>query len=220
MSPELLERVPPQNLDAERSALGAMFLDKEAIYRAMEILRPDDFYKDAHRHIYQTVLDLADKGEPVDLVTVTEALRQSKRLDEVGGVAYLTELANAVPTAAHIDHYARIVEEKSLLRRLIHAAGEIMAAGYEGREEVEEILDEAERKIFSVANRRSGRSISSLKQILIEAFEQIEYLYESKGAVTGVPTGFADFDRITAGLQPSDLIILAARPSMGKTTLP
>ncbi|NLW10082.1 MAG: replicative DNA helicase [Firmicutes bacterium] len=218
MSPELLERVPPQNLDAERSALGAMFLDKEAIYRAMEILRPDDFYKDAHRHIYQTVLDLADKGEPVDLVTVTEALRQSKRLDEVGGVAYLTELANAVPTAAHIDHYARIVEEKSLLRRLIHAAGEIMAAGYEGREEVEEILDEAERKIFSVANRRSGRSISSLKQILIEAFEQIEYLYESKGAVTGVPTGFADFDRITAGLQPSDLIILAARPSMGKTT--
>ena len=218
MSPELLERVPPQNLDAERSALGAMFLDKEAIYRAMEILRPDDFYKDAHRYIYQTVLDLADKGEPVDLVTVTEALRQSNRLDEVGGVAYLTELANAVPTAAHIDHYARIVEEKSLLRRLIHAAGEIMAAGYEGREEVEEILDEAERKIFSIANRRSGRSISSLKQILIEAFEQIEYLYEAKGAVTGVPTGFADFDRLTAGLQPSDLIILAARPSMGKTT--
>ena len=219
MSPDLLERVPPQNLDAERSALGAMFLDKEAIYRAMEVLRPDDFYKDAHRHIYQTVLDLANKGEPVDLVTVTEALRQGKRLDEVGGVAYLTELANAVPTAAHIDHYARIVEEKSLLRQLIHAAGEIMAASYESREEVEEILDEAERRIFSVANRRSGRSISSLKQILIEAFEQIEYLYESKGAVTGVPTGFADFDRITAGLQPSDLIILAARPSMGKTTL-
>jgi len=205
-------------LDAERSALGAMFLDKEAIYRAMEILRPDDFYKDAHRHIYQTVLDLANKGEPVDLVTVTEALRQSKRLDEVGGVAYLTELANAVPTAAHIDHYARIIEEKSLLRQLIHAAGEIMAASYEAREEVEEILDEAERKIFSVANRRSGRTISSLKQILIEAFEQIEYLYENKGAVTGVPTGFADFDRLTAGLQPSDLIILAARPSMGKTT--
>ena len=218
MSPDLLERVPPQNLDAERSALGAMFLDKEAIYRAMEILRPDDFYKDAHRHIYQTVLDLANKGEPVDLVTVTEALRQSKRLDEVGGVAYLTELANAVPTAAHIDHYARIIEEKSLLRQLIHAAGEIMAASYEAREEVEEILDEAERKIFSVANRRSGRTISSLKQILIEAFEQIEYLYENKGAVTGVPTGFADFDRLTAGLQPSDLIILAARPSMGKTT--
>ncbi|NLZ43639.1 MAG: replicative DNA helicase [Clostridia bacterium] len=218
MSPDLLERVPPQNLDAERSALGAMFLDKEAIYRAMEILRPDDFYKDAHRYIYQTVLDLANKGEPVDLVTVTEALRQNKRLDEVGGVTYLTELANAVPTAAHIDHYARIVEEKSLLRQLIHAAGEIMAASYESREEVEEILDEAERRIFSVANRRSGRTISSLKQILIEAFEQIEYLYENKGAVTGVPTGFADFDRLTAGLQPSDLIILAARPSMGKTT--
>lgn len=218
MSPNLLDRVPPQNLDAERSTLGAMFLDKEAIYRAMEVLYPDDFYKDSHRHIYQTVLDLANKGEPVDLVTVTEALRRSKRLDEVGGVAYLTELANAVPTAAHIDHYARIVEEKSLLRRLIHTAGEIMAAGYEAREEVERILDEAERMVFSIANRRSGRSISSLKQILIEAFEQIEYLYESKGAVTGVPTGFADLDRLTAGLQPSDLIILAARPSMGKTT--
>ena len=172
----MLERVPPE-FDAERSALGAMF-DKEA-FNGPEILRPDDFYKDAHRHIYQTVLDLANKGEPVDLVTVTEALRQNKRLDEVGGVTYLTELANAVPTAAHIDHYARIVEEKSLLRQLIHAAGEIMAASYESREEVEEILDEAERRIFS-ANRRSGRTISSLKQILIEALNRSSTLYETK----------------------------------------
>jgi len=219
MSANLLpDRLPPQNLDAERSTLGAMFLDKDAIYRAMEILRPDDFYKNAHRYIYQTVLELTNKGEPVDLVTVSEALRQKKRLDEIGGIAYLTELANAVPTAAHIGHYARIVEEKSLLRQLIHTAGEIMAAGYDAEDDAEHIIDAAEKNIFAVTNRRAGRDIGSLKQILIEAFEQIERLYESRGTFTGVPTGFADLDRLTAGLQPSDFIILAARPSMGKTT--
>lgn len=214
----LPDRLPPQNLDAERSTLGAMFLDKEAIYRAMEILRPDDFYKDAHRYIYQTVLELTNKGEPVDLVTVSEALRQKKRLDEVGGIAYLTELANAVPTAAHIEHYARIVEEKSLLRQLIRSAGEIMAAGYDAERDAEEIIDAAERNIFAITNRRTRRDVTSLKQILIDAFEQIERLYETRGSVTGVPTGFPDLDRLTAGLQPSDFIILAARPSMGKTT--
>ncbi len=214
----LPDRLPPQNLDAERSTLGAMFLDKEAIYRAMEILRPDDFYKDAHRYIYQTVLELTNKGEPVDLVTVSEALRQKKRLDEVGGIAYLTELANAVPTAAHIEHYAQIVEEKSLLRQLIRSAGEIMAAGYDAERDAEEIIDAAERNIFAITNRRTRRDITSLKQILIDAFEQIERLYETRGSVTGVPTGFPDLDRLTAGLQPSDFIILAARPSMGKTT--
>lgn len=214
----LPDRLPPQNLDAERSTLGAMFLDKEAIYRAMEILRPDDFYKDAHRYIYQTVLELTNKGEPVDLVTVSEALRQKKRLDEVGGIAYLTELANAVPTAAHIEHYAQIVEEKSLLRQLIRSAGEIMAAGYDAERDAEEIIDAAERNIFAITNRRTRRDVTSLKQILIDAFEQIERLYETRGSVTGVPTGFPDLDRLTAGLQPSDFIILAARPSMGKTT--
>ena len=172
MSPELLERFHQKNLDAERSALGAMFLDKEAIYRAMESCARMISIKIPTAIFTRPSWTLPTRGEPVDLVTVTEALRQSKRLDEVGGVAYLTELANAVPTAAHIDHYARIVEEKSLLRRLIHAAGEIMAAGYGAGRKFGEILDEAERKIFSVANRRSGRSISSLKQILIEAFDK------------------------------------------------
>ncbi|HEY8344693.1 MAG TPA: replicative DNA helicase [Bacillota bacterium] len=215
---ELLDRVPPQNIEAERSTLGAMFLEKDAIYRAMEIIKPEDFYKDGHALIYQVVLDLTNKGEPVDLVTVTEELRQREALEKVGGITYLTELANAVPTAAHVEYYARIVEEKALLRNLIHAATEIVSLGYDGQEEVEKILDEAEKKIFAIANRRAGRTIVSLKSILIEAFEQIEKLYESHGAVTGVPTGFSDLDRFTAGLQPSDLIILAARPSMGKTT--
>jgi len=218
MSEPLLDRVPPQNIEAERSTLGAMFLEKEAIYRAMEVIKPEDFYKEVHGLIYQVVLDLSNKGEPVDLVTVTEELRQRNALEKVGGISYLTGLANTVPTAAHVEYYARIIEEKALLRNLIHAATEIVAMGYEGQNEVENILDEAEKRIFSIANRRTGRSIVNLKNILIEAFEQIEKLYESHGAVTGVPTGFSDLDRFTAGLQPSDLIILAARPSMGKTT--
>ncbi len=214
----LLDRIPPQNLDAERSTLGAMFLEKEAIYRAMEILRPDDFYKEAHRLLYQTVLELTNRGEPVDLVTVTEELRQKNSLEKVGGVTYLTELASAVPTAAHVEYYSRIVEEKSLLRQLIYAATEVVALGYNAQDEVENIIDRAENLIFSIANRRSGKTVVNLKNILIETFEQIEKLYESRGAVTGVPTGFSDLDRLTAGLQPSDLIIIAARPSMGKTT--
>ena len=215
---QMLDRIPPQNLDAERSTLGAMFLEKEAIFRAMEILRPDDFYKDAHRLIYQTVIDLTNRGEPVDLVTVTEELRQKNLLEKIGGVTYLTELAGCVPTAAHIEYYARIVEEKSLLRQLIHAATEIVTLGYDAQDEVNNIIDRAEHLIFSIANRRSGRTVVNLKNILIETFEQIEKLYESRGSVTGVPSGFSDLDRLTAGFQPSDLIILAARPSMGKTT--
>ena len=214
----LLDRIPPQNIEAERSTLGAMLLEKEAIYRAMEILRPEDFYRENHRLIYQTVLDLTNRGEPVDLVTVTEELRQKNALEKVGGITYLTELASAVPTAAHVEHYSRIVEEKSLLRQLIHAATEIVTSSYEAQDEVESIIDRAENTIFAITNRRSGQTVINLKDILIETFEQVEKLYESRGAVTGVPTGFADLDRITAGLQPSDLIILAARPSMGKTT--
>ncbi|NLW56112.1 MAG: replicative DNA helicase [Firmicutes bacterium] len=214
----LLDRIPPQNIEAERSTLGAMLLEKEAIYRAMEILRPEDFYRENHRLIYQTVLDLTNRGEPVDLVTVTEELRQKNALEKVGGITYLTELASAVPTAAHVEHYSRIVEEKSLLRQLIHAATEIVTSSYEAQDEVESIIDRAENTIFAITNRRSGQTVINLKDILIKTFEQVEKLYESRGAVTGVPTGFADLDRITAGLQPSDLIILAARPSMGKTT--
>jgi replicative DNA helicase len=195
-----------------------MFLEKESIFRAMEILRPGDFYKDAHRLIYQTVLDLTNRGEPVDLVTVTEELRQKNQLEKIGGITYLTELAGSVPTAAHVEFYARIVEEKSLLRQLIRAATEIVTLGYDSQDEVNNIIDQAEHLIFSIANRRAGRTVVNLKNILIETFEQIEKLYESRGAVTGVPTGFNDLDRLTAGFQPSDLIILAARPSMGKTT--
>jgi len=195
-----------------------MLLDKEAIFRAMEILRPEDFYKEAHRIIFQAVVSLANRNEAVDLVTVTEELRQKNQLEDVGGVPYLTSLVNAVPTAANVEFYARIVEEKALLRGLIQTATEIVNQGYEGAEEVEKIIDQAEQAIFNVAQRRTTRGYTLLKDTLNEAFEKIEKIFESKGGVTGIPTGYSDFDRYTAGLQPSDLIILAARPSMGKTT--
>lgn len=213
-----LERIPPQNLDAEQSTLGSMLLDKEAIYKGAEILRPDDFYREAHRVIFEVVVHLANKGEPVDLITVSEELKQRGMLDKVGGVAYLTQLANFVPTAANIEYYANIVAEKSLLRSIISVATNIVKMGYEGSEEVDVILDRAEKDIFEISQKRNVKGFVSLRSILVETFERIEQLYDSKGGVTGLPTGYPDFDRMTAGLQPSDLIILAARPSMGKTT--
>lgn len=213
-----LDRIPPQNVEAERSTLGSMLLEKEAIYKGAEILRPEDFYREAHRVIFEVVIHLANKGEPVDIITVSEELKQRNMLDKVGGIAYLTALANSVPTAANIEYYARIVEEKSILRSVITAAGNVMAMGYAGTEDVSIILDEAEKQIFQISQKRNLKSFISLKNILIETFERIEKIYESKGGVTGLPTKFIDLDRMTAGLQPSDLIILAARPSMGKTT--
>lgn len=218
MSDAVLDRVPPQNIEAERSTLGSMLLEKEAIYKGSEILRPEDFYRESHRVIFEVVTQLANKGEPVDIITVSEELKRREMLDKIGGVAYLTDLANSVPTAANVEYYARIVEEKSLLRSIISVATNIVSMGYAGNEEVDQILDEAEKQIFQISQKRNIKGFVSLKSILIETFERIEKIYESKGGVTGLPTGFTDLDRMTAGLQPSDLIILAARPSMGKTT--
>lgn len=215
----LLEKIPPQNLEAEQSVLGSMLIEKEAILRAMEILRPEDFYRDAHRGIFETIISMYDRGEAIDLVTVSENLRQRGILEDIGGLAYLTMLANAVPTAANVEHYAKIVEEKSLLRQLINAATRIAARGYEGTEDVNELLDWAEQSIFNLSQRHNQGGFAALKDVLMEAFEHIEQLYAKKGGVTGVPTGYTQFDEMTSGLQPSDLIIIAARPSQGKTTL-
>jgi replicative DNA helicase len=214
----ILDRLPPQNIDAERSTLGSMLLEKEAIEKGTEVLKPEDFYREAHRVIFEVIIHLSNKGEPIDIITVSEELTRRNMLDKVGGIAYLTALANAVPTAANIEYYAKIVAEKSLLRSIISVATNIVGMGYEGTEEVNVILDEAEKQIFQITQRRNTKGFVSLRNILIETFERIEKLYESKGGVTGLPTGFTDFNRLTAGLQPSDLIILAARPSMGKTT--
>ncbi|HAH97205.1 MAG TPA: replicative DNA helicase [Firmicutes bacterium] len=215
---EIIERIPPQNIDAEKSTLGSMLLEKEAIFTATEILKPDDFYREAHRLIFQAVSALSGRGEPVDLVTVAEELRQRNLLEQVGGASYLASLANCVPTAANVEHYAKIVEEKSVLRALISASTRVAQMGYDANLEVETILDEAERAIFAITQKRNIQGFVSLRSILIEAFERIEKLYTEKGGITGIPTGYADLDRLTSGWQPSDLIIIAARPSMGKTT--
>ncbi len=214
----IIDRIPPQNIDAERSTLGSMLLEKEAIEKGIEILKAEDFYREAHRVIFEVIVHLSNKGEPIDIITVSEELTRRNMLDKVGGIPYLTALANAVPTAANIEYYSRIVGEKSLLRSIITVASNIISMGYEGAEEVNVIMDEAEKQIFQVTQRRNTKGFVSLRNILIETFERIEMLYESKGGVTGLPTGFTDLNRMTAGLQPSDLIILAARPSMGKTT--
>lgn len=214
----IIDRIPPQNIDAERSTLGSMLLEKEAIEKGIEILKAEDFYREAHRVIFEVIVHLSNKSEPIDIITVSEELTRRNMLDKVGGIPYLTALANAVPTAANIEYYARIVGEKSLLRSIITVASSIISMGYEGAEEVNVIMDEAEKQIFQVTQRRNTKGFVSLRNILIETFERIETLYESKGGVTGLPTGYTDLNRMTAGLQPSDLIILAARPSMGKTT--
>lgn len=217
MSDLYLDRVPPQNNEAEQSVIGAAFLSKEALITAIEILRPEDFYKTAHQRIFQTMLDLYEKGEPVDLVTVTAELQDHKLLDEVGSVPYLTALAGSVPTAANVEYYARIVEEKSLLRRLILTATKIANEGYSREDEVGEIIADAEKYIMEIARNRNAGGFIPIREALLETYERIEFLSQRRGDVTGIPSGYVDLDKMTAGFQRSDLIILAARPSVGKT---
>ncbi|MCG0275124.1 MAG: replicative DNA helicase [Thermosediminibacteraceae bacterium] len=210
-------KVPPHSVEAEQSVLGSMLLSKEAIYVALERLKSEDFYVEAHRTIFQVITELHENREPVDIITVTETLRNRKMLESVGGVTYLTTLTEVVPTPANIAQYCKIVEEKALLRRLIEATSKILSMAYEPKDDVEELLDEAERRIFSIAQKRRGDNFHHIKDVLLATFERIEQLYNSKGGITGVPTGFPDLDALTSGLQPSDLILVAARPSMGKT---
>ena len=213
----LPQRVPPQSIDAEMSVLGAMLIKKEAITQAQELLKADDFYREAHRLVYDAMLELAGNGEPVDLVTLTEALRKKEILEKVGGISFLTQLANYTPTAANIVYHAKIVKEKSELRHLIDAATEIASAAYEATDEVTDIMDDAEKKILAIAGSQSTGGFEPIKDIVINAIDHVESIYESKGGLTGIGTGFADLDAMTSGLQKSDLILVAARPSMGKT---
>lgn len=213
----LPERVPPQNIEAEQAVLGAMLIKKEAIAEVQEILQPDDFYREAHRIVYEAMVQLQNNDEAVDLVTLTEQVRKSEQLDKIGGLAFITQLANAVPTAANVVYHAKIVKEKAELRSLINAATAIASAAYEDNTDVENIMDDAEKKILAVANRQNGGAFESMKSIVMRTFERINVLYESKGGLTGISSGFKDLDKLTAGLQKSDLILVAARPSMGKT---
>ncbi|MHB8730253.1 MAG: replicative DNA helicase [bacterium] len=214
-----LERVPPQNLEAEQGVLGSMLLDRDAIARAIEGLRAEDFYRDAHRVIFQAMVELFERGEPVDLITVTNRLTQNGKLEDVGGPTYVASLPNMVPTAANVDFYANIVLEKSMLRALISAGTHIAAMGYDGADDVAAMIDHAEKLVFGIASRRSVQDFEAIKEILKQSFEKIDRRYQEKGTITGVGTGFSDFDMLTSGLQPADMVIIAARPSVGKTTL-
>jgi len=213
----LLDRIPPQNIEAEQAVLGAMLIEREAISKVTEFLHPEDCYREAHRLIYHAMIELFNRSDAVDMVTVIEFLRKGDKLEAAGGISYITSLANSVPTAANVLYHARIVEEKALLRQLINAATNIASMGYEGSEEVSGILDSAEKSILSVSSRRLGGEFTPIKTIIFDAFNKIEQLYASKGSITGLATGFKDLDKLTSGLQPSDLILIAARPSMGKT---
>jgi replicative DNA helicase len=216
-SESLFDRIPPQNLEAEQAVLGAILLDTEALISVSERIRSEDFYKTAHQLIFDAMTALAEEQEPVDLVTITSKLQDRKQLEDVGGVSYLSQLANAVPTSANVDYYAQIVEEKSLLRRLIRTATQIVSDGYANSDEVGDLLSDAEARILELSNRRSTSGFISIRDVLMDVFERVEFLYSHKGGVTGIPTGYPDLDKMTSGFQKSDLIIVAARPSVGKT---
>jgi replicative DNA helicase len=215
----LAQRLPPQSLEAEVSALGGVLLENEALSRVLEVVNEGDFYREAHRQIFSALLHLYERNEPADLITLSEVLKKRGALEEVGGIEYLNFLVNSVPTAANIAYYAKIIKEKSILRKLINRATEIINLGFGDAGDVDESLDRAERLIFEISEDRVRPSFFPIKDIIKASFKTIENLYEKKQLITGVPTGFTKLDDLTSGLQPSDLIIVAGRPSMGKTAL-
>ena len=212
-------KIPPQNIEAESSLIGSILLDSESLLRITDIVAADDFYDPRHRHIFSVIMNLFEKRRPVDVLTVSNRLKDEKLLEEVGGSSYLTELVNGVPTAAHIVHYAEIVSHKANLRRLISAAEDITNLGFDESTPIQEVLEQAEKRLFTVSQKSLKHDIISIESILADSFERLDDLHKNKGKLRGVPTGFTDLDNKLAGLQNSDLIILAARPSMGKTSL-
>lgn len=213
----LLEKVPPQNRDAEMSVLGSMLFEEGALVRALEMLRPEYFYDDNHAKVFSVLLILFEKNRPVDIVTVAEELKVRNQLEEIGGISYLTQLTAMVPTSAHVEHYAHIVKEKALLRNLIKSATEIVQQCFDSGDDVSSVLDSAERMVFDVSQDRIEGKFHSFREIIHDSMETIDRLYQRKEHVTGLASGFHEFDTKTAGLQPSDLIIVAGRPSMGKS---
>ncbi len=213
------DKIPPHNMEAEQAVLGSMILERSAIEKAAEILKPDDFYRDAHRYIFEAILALAERDEPVDPITLPDELRQKGNLQAVGGELYLYTLMEAPSTAANIEFYAKLVEEKSILRRLLEAGTQIQGLAHSEFEHIDEVVDRAERLIFEIGQRRVSQFFYPLRPLLDAELDRIEKRYEHKGMTTGRQTPFDDLNFMTAGLQPSDLIIVAARPSMGKTAL-
>ena len=212
-----LGKVPPQDIEAEQAVIGSMLTDQDAVIAAIETLKPDDFYREDNKLIYTAILNIYNKAEPIDIITLKAELTSMKKLDAVGGLEYIVELPEKVPTTANVDRYIKIVEEKSMLRNLIKTANEILSMGYEQTEDVEDVMDHAEKKIFDVMQRKNQKGYTSIKDILVESFTKLEELYNQKQHVTGVPTGFIELDKKTAGLHGSELILIAARPAMGKS---
>lgn len=215
---KLITRIPPHDIEAEQAVLGGLMIDKDVVANVVEILKIEDFYRDDHKEIFSAILDLYEISNPIDVLSVKEKLRTKGVLEAVGDIEYLTLLTDKIPTTANIEYYARNIEEKSILRRLIKSSNEILSLGYEASEEVSIILDQAEKKIFDILDKRNVKGFSPIKEVLLESFNKLEELYNSKGHITGIPTGFTDLDVKTAGLHNSDLILIAARPALGKTS--
>ena len=213
-----LEKVPPQNIEAEQSLLGCLLLDKEAIFKTVDILHADDFYYNNHKHIFEAMVELFNNQEPIDIITLSNKLEERKLISEIGGRTYLAQLSNTVATAANVSYYANLIQKKATLRRLQISASEIMDLSFEEERDIDEVLDQAEKKIFGVSRKFLKNSFLGIDSLLTEAFERIDELHKRSGNLRGLSTGFYDLDNLLAGLQKSDLIILAARPSVGKTS--
>jgi len=215
----LIEKIPPQNIEAEQALLGGLLIDKEAIIKIGDLISPDDFYKDSHKKIYETTLELFERRDPIDILSLSNRLEEKKELEKIGGRSYLTSLTNTVPTAAHIVTYAQIIRKKAISRKLIQASQEITELAFKEEENIEQLLDQSEGKILNVSQRFLKQNFVPIKDALTEAFDRMDELHKEKGKLRGIPTGFVDLDQMLAGLQKSDLIILAARPSVGKSAL-
>jgi replicative DNA helicase len=217
MSDLIADRLPPQNMEAEQAVLGAILLNPDVLTNVNELIRAEDFYRQGHQRLFQVMNELAEKREPIDLVTLTALLQDKNLLEEIGGVSYLTEIAALVPAISNVDYYARIVETKAMQRNLIRTASEIISDAYTSEEDITGIMESAEKKILDIAKRRINGSFAAIKDVLVESYEQIESLHYNQGGLKGLSTGFIDLDKMTSGFNKSDLIIVAARPSMGKT---
>ncbi|HEX9664660.1 MAG TPA: replicative DNA helicase [Patescibacteria group bacterium] len=217
--PDEIIKIPPQNIEAEQSFLGSLLIDKDAVIKVADSVRPEDFYKNVHQMIYEAMLDLYVKHEPIDLLSLSNRLEEKDQLEKIGGRSYLTSLANLVPTASNVDHYGGIVQKKATLRRLLRAASEITKLGYDEVEDVDIVLDQSEKSLFAVSQKYLRNIFVPVKSVLADAFDRIDELHREKGKLRGIPTGYQALDNLLGGLQKSDLVIIAARPSIGKTSL-
>ena len=214
---EDMTRIPPHSVESEQSILGSILLDKEAIITVSETINPDDFYKEAHKIIYESMIKLSNKSEPIDLITLTEELKKQGHLDDVGRISYITSLSTIVPTTSNVKYYADIVKEKSVLRKLIKVSNDIINLGYDGSTKIEDVLEVAEKKIFDISQEKTSDDFKSINSVLMDTYDMIEHLYTNKSEITGITTGFWDLNKKINGMQRTDLLLIAARPAMGKT---